>query len=199
MEVKMDSIKTGILITKNRKEKGMTQKELADRLNVSDKTISKWERGQGCPDIASINDLAEVLGVNVTEILSGESMVNDNDSGNMKKTKFYVCPNCGNVVTSTGELIINCCGSKLTKLKAGKDADGEHLPAVEFIDGEVYVSLNHEMEKKHYISFIAYVTANKMTVIKLYPEQGAEARFQMTGHGILYVYCNRHGLWMKNI
>lgn len=195
----MDSFKTGMLILKNRKNKGMTQKELADRLNVSDKTISKWERGMGCPDISSINDLAEALGVNVTEILSGESIENDNDSGNMKKTKFYVCSNCGNVITSTGDLILNCCGKKLQKLKANKAVDNKHTPVIEFIDGEIYVRVNHEMDKKHYISFIAYVTADKLTVIKLYSEQEAEASFRMIGHGILYVFCNQHGLWMKNI
>jgi desulfoferrodoxin len=117
----------------------------------------------------------------------------------MKKTRFYVCPNCGNVVTSSSDLIMNCCGRKLAKLKANKDFDEKHIPRIETTDGEVYVSINHEMDKEHYISFIAYVTADKMMVAKLYPEQGAEARFQMTGHGILYVYCNVHGLWMKNL
>lgn len=195
----MDSIKTGKLILKRRNEIGMTQRELGDKLNVSDKTISKWERGAGCPDIASINDLAEALGVNATEILSGESMVNENDSGNMKKTRFYVCPGCGNIVTSTSDLILSCCGKKLTKLKANKEADDRHMPFVENIEGDLYVKVNHEMEKKHYISFIAYVTGNKCTLHKLYPEQNAEVRFPREGHGVLYSYCSRHGLSMKTI
>lgn len=195
----MDSIKTGNLILKNRKEKRMTQKELADRLHLSDKTISKWERGLGCPDIASINDLAEVLGVNVTEILSGEDLLNDNDTGNMKKTKFYVCPKCGNIITSSSDLILNCCGKRLTVLKAIKGSDDKHTPAYEFVEDEIFVSVNHPMDKKHYISFIAYVTMDKVMLGKLYPEQNAEVRFKRIGHGILYTYCSQHGLWMKHI
>jgi desulfoferrodoxin len=195
----LDSIKTGNLILKRRKEIGITQKELGDKLNVSDKAISKWERGMGCPDIASINDLAEVLGVNATEILSGESIWNDNDAGNMKKTRLYVCPSCGNIVTSTSDLILNCCGRKLVKLKANKETDDCHTPSIEIMDGDLFIKVNHEMEKKHYISFIAYVTADKSIVRKLYPEQNAEVSFHPEGHGILYVYCNRHGLWMKTV
>jgi transcriptional regulator with XRE-family HTH domain len=195
----LDSIKTGNLILKRRKEIGLTQRELGEQLNVSDKTISKWERGMGCPDIASINDLAEVLGVNATEILSGESLVNDNDSGNMKKTRLYVCPHCQNIITSTSDLILNCCGKKLIKLKANKENDDSHTPKVEILDGDLFVKVDHEMEKGHYSTFIAFVTADKASVHKLYPEQNAEVRFPGAGHGILYAYCNRHGLWMKTI
>ena len=195
----MDSIKTGNLIAMNRKDKKMTQKELAQKLNVSDKTISKWERGCGCPDIDSINTLAEVLGVNVTEILSGESVINDNDSGNMKKTKIYVCPKCGNVITSTNDLILNCCGKKLTPLKAAKSAEDAHMPTLEKVEDEMFISIDHTMEKEHFISFVAYVTSDKLQIAKLYPEQNAEVRFKMIGHGILYLYCSLHGLWMKNI
>lgn len=195
----MDSIKTGNLIRNIRQEKRMTQKELADKLNVSDKTISKWERGQGCPDIASINCLAEVLGVNVTEILSGEAFINDNDSGNLKKMKFYACPKCGNIITSTNDLIISCCGKKLIKLKAKIAVEGEHIPSVSIIEDDLYVSVDHEMEKKHYISFIAFVTEDKLLFHKLYPEQNAELRFHHIGHGYLYVFCNCHGLWMKRM
>ncbi|MDD3173421.1 MAG: helix-turn-helix domain-containing protein [Herbinix sp.] len=193
----MDNIKTGSLILKNRKEKKMTQKELADKLNVSDKTISKWERGQGCPDIASINDLAEVLGVNVTEILSGETLINDNSNGNLKRMKFYACPKCGNIITSTNDLIINCCGRKLEKLEANKEPDKEHMPTIELIEGDLYVCMDHVMDKKHYISFIAFVSEDKLLFNKLYPEQNAEVRFHRARHGILYMYCNQHGLWMK--
>lgn len=195
----MNSIKTGNLILKRRNEIGMTQKELGDRLNVSNKTISKWERGMGCPDIASINDIAEVLGVNATEILSGERMINDNDAGNLKKTRLYVCPNCGNIVTSTSDLILTCCGKKLIKLKANKESADSHIPRIEMIEGDLYIKADHEMEKGHYISFMAYITSDKSIIKKLYPEQNAEVRFHQEGHGILYTYCNRHGLWMKNI
>lgn len=195
----MDSIKTGKLIIKNRKEKNMTQKELADKLNVSDKTISKWERGLGCPDIASINDLAETLGVNVTEILSGETFINGNSNGNMNKTKFYVCSKCENVITSTNDLILNCCGQKLVALKLNDKIDNKHLPIIEFIEDDIFITVNHEMSKKHYISFVAYVTTDKLMISKLYPEQNAELRFKRNGHGIIYVFCNQHGLLAKLI
>lgn len=195
----MDSLKTGNLILKIRKEKKMTQKELAEKLNVSDKTISKWERGQGCPDIASINDLAEVLGVNVTDILSGESFISDNDNGNMKKIKFYVCPKCQNIITSTNDLIINCCGKKLVKITVNKEYSDNHTPLAEVVEDDIFVSLKHEMEKEHYISFVAFVTVDKLILNKLYPEQNAEVRFRRMGHGILYAYCSQHGLWMKRL
>ncbi len=199
----MDNEKIGNLILRIRKEKKLTQKQLSEKLNVSDKAISKWERGQGCPDISSVIDLAEVLGVNVTEILSGEELINDNDSGNMKKTKFYVCSKCGNIITSTNNLIMSCCGSKLVTLEPKKEisseADKLHCPVIEVDGGEIYVSLEHEMEKKHYISFIAYVTVDRLYMNKLYPEQSCEVRFKRNGHGILYLYCSQHGLWMKYI
>ena len=68
----MDCKKIGKLILELRKDKNMTQKQLADLMNISDKTISKWERGLGCPDISLLPDLAQILGVNVDKILEGE-------------------------------------------------------------------------------------------------------------------------------
>lgn len=195
----MDNQKIGYLINQSRKEKNMTQKELADKLHVSDKTISKWETGLGCPDIASINDLAEILEVNVTEILSGMRIDNSNDMGNMKKTKFYVCSKCGNIITSTSELILNCCGKKLTELQANTTDMEDHQPKIEYIEDETYIRINHEMSKKHFISFIAYVTCDKLMINRLYPEQNAEVRFKMRGHGYLYIYCSEHGMWKKLI
>ncbi len=195
----MDSIKTGNLIYQNRKEKKMTQLELGNKLGVSDKTISKWECGIGCPDIALMSSLAEILGVNVTELLSGESNINDNDSGNMKKTKFYLCQNCGNIITSTNDLIISCCGKKLKQLTVCKDADPSHMPELSIIEDDLYIRVDHPMEKRHYITLIAYVTDDKLQMNKLYPEQNAEVRFHRIGHGILYILCSQHGLWMKRL
>ncbi|RDU22940.1 helix-turn-helix domain-containing protein [Anaerosacchariphilus polymeriproducens] len=195
----MDNMKIGNLIIQCRKEKNLTQKELADLLHVSDKTISKWERGLGCPDIDSIKNLADVFSVNVTEILSGDIILNGNDSGNIKKTKFYVCPQCGNVVTSTNPLIINCCGKKLLELPIENTIESVFKLKLEYIEDEIYVSIDHEMKKQNYISFIAYLTSDKMMMKKLYPEQNAEARFKISGHGILYIYCKQYGLLQKNI
>ena len=68
----MDSKKIGKLIAKRRKEKGMTQGELAERLSVSNKTISKWETGAGLPDISILVDLASVLDISVDDLLRGK-------------------------------------------------------------------------------------------------------------------------------
>ena len=67
----MDNIKTGGLIKDIRRQKGYTQKQLADMLGISDKTVSKWERGCGMPDVSLWQDLSEVLGVNIENILEG--------------------------------------------------------------------------------------------------------------------------------
>ncbi|MCR5805170.1 MAG: helix-turn-helix domain-containing protein [Clostridia bacterium] len=68
----MDKEKTGQLITELRKEKGLTQKQLADILNVTDKAVSKWERGLSFPDISMLEPLSEVLDISIMEILAGE-------------------------------------------------------------------------------------------------------------------------------
>lgn len=68
----MDKEQTGQLITELRKEKGLTQKQLADALNVTDKAVSKWERGLSFPDISMLEPISEVLGVSIMEILSGK-------------------------------------------------------------------------------------------------------------------------------
>ena len=70
----MDNLKTGAFIKSCRKEKRMTPKELADRLHVTDRAVSKWERGLSAPDIALLEPLASVLGVTIVELLSGERM-----------------------------------------------------------------------------------------------------------------------------
>ncbi|MEG1501145.1 MAG: helix-turn-helix transcriptional regulator, partial [Clostridiales bacterium] len=98
----MDCSKIGKLIADLRKGKQMTKKDLADMMNKSDKTISKWERGMGCPDISLLSELSQILGVNIEEILLGEIDINQSVGGNMRKVKFYVCPQCGNLLTSTG-------------------------------------------------------------------------------------------------
>ena len=104
---------TGKTIKQLRERKDMTQKELAREISVSDKTISKWETSKGLPDIGIIEDLAKVLGVSIAELLTGDYRVNDNQSANMRKTHFYVCPVCGNIITSVGEGLISCCGISL--------------------------------------------------------------------------------------
>ena len=190
----MDCSKVGGLIGYLRKEKNMTQKEVADRLNISDKTISKWERGRGCPDVSLLAELSNLFGVNIEKILLGDLIPNDTDGGNMKRIKFYVCSNCNNVITGTGEAEISCCGRKLEPLIA-KAVDEEHKTTIEEIENDLYVTIEHEMSKTHYISFVAYVAYDRVLLIKLYPEQNAELRFPKMKAGKLFIYCNQHGLW----
>lgn len=194
----MDCNKIGKLIYHLRKEKDMTQKQLADLMNISDKTISKWERGLGCPDVSLLPELSQILGVNIEEILLGEIEFNEMVGGNMKKLKFYVCPQCNNLMTATGDASISCCGKRLEALVAAK-ATEKHLLNIEPIEDELFVSSAHEMRKEHYISFVAYVTGDKALIVKQYPEWNMQFRFHKLGHGKLYWYCSNHGLFCQLI
>ncbi|WP_010251257.1 helix-turn-helix domain-containing protein [Acetivibrio cellulolyticus] len=189
----MDCSKMGNLICSLRKEKGMTQKQLADTMNISDKTISKWERGLGCPDVSLLPELSALLGVNIEKILSGDLNPNDYVGGNMKRIQFYVCAECGNIITSTGAASISCCGRKLEALEDAK-ADGKHTLNVEPVEDEWFISTEHEMTKDHYISFVAFATGDKVLMAKQYPEWPIQLRFQKFGRGKLYSYCTKHGL-----
>ncbi len=193
----MDCKKVGSLIRSLRVEKKLTQKELADSMNISDKTISKWERGLGCPDITLLHSLSEVLHVDIEKILDGEINPNCADGGNMKRIKFYTCPTCGNILTSTGDAEISCCGRKLTALVA-KPSDETHAIQVSEIEDDYYITFTHEMSKQHYLNFFAYVIDDRMLLIRLYPEQGQEVRFPKGRKGKIYYGCNQHGLWLYN-
>lgn len=189
----MNCDKVGKIILNLRKEKNMTQKQLADAMNISDKTVSKWERGLGCPDVSLLREVSEILNVNIEKLLNGNLDQNNTDGGNMKKLKFYVCQNCGNTMTSTGKTEISCCGRKLSELEAHK-ADSEHNVTIETNGDESYIVISHEMTKSHFISFIAYAVYDRLTMVKLYPEQNAEVHFPRLRGGKLYFYCNQHGL-----
>ena len=156
---------------------------------------SKWERGLGCPDITLLNKLAETLNINIEKILSGNLSQNDTDRGNMKKIRFYLCPKCGNIITSTGEAEISCCGRKLSPLTAQK-CDEEHNLKIETIEDDFYITFSHEMTKTHFISFIAYVSFDRIFLIRLYPEQGGEVRFPKLHGGKIFFCCNQHGLFL---
>lgn len=189
---------TGKIIRELREKKNLTQKELGDALMISDKTVSKWENDRGLPDIGLIGDLAQQLGVSVAELLVGEYAVNQNRSANMKKTQFYVCPICQNIIHAIGNGSYSCCGILLPALEVEEEKD-DHQPQVEIVDNEFYVHLDHPMKKDHYISFMAYVTSDAISLVKLYPEQNCECRFARRGHGYLYYYCNKHGLFRKMV
>lgn len=176
-----------------REQRGLTQRALAEAVGVTDKAVSKWESGRGLPDISLVEPLSAALGVSVAELLTGDVRQNANRAGNLMRCKLYVCPICGNVIHALGEGSFSCCGVQLVPCEA-EDAGDDHAIAVERIEDEWYVTLDHPMQKDHYISFIAYVTMDGVMLKKLYPEQEAAARFRMGASGIIYAYCNRHGL-----
>ena len=154
---------TAAVIKSLREKRGLTQRELADRIGVSDKAVSKWE--------------------------------NQNRAANLKKLNFYVCPICGNVITSVGQGSFSCCGITLPRLEA-EPCDQAHPLTLETVDHEYYVTMpGHPMTKAHSISFVAYVTTDCAELAKLYPEQDVSVRFRKKGPGFLYAYCNRHGLF----
>lgn len=184
---------TGQTIRSLRERKNLTQRELADRLMVSDKTVSKWETDRGLPDIAILGELSAALGVSVAELLTGDVAENRNRSANLKRSHFYVCPVCGNVIHAVGDGAYSCCGIRLPALEA-EEMDEEHQICVEDIDGEIFVSMDHPMEKGHYISFIACLTDGVLQLQKLYPEGACEARFRRVGFGKIVAVCNRYGM-----
>lgn len=194
----MNCDKTGKLIYTLRKEKNMTQKQLADLMNISDKAISKWERGLGCPDVSLLPELSQILGVNIEEILVGNIELNKTIGGNMKKLAFYVCPQCNNLITATGDANISCCGKRMESLVAQKSSD-DHQLQIEPVEDELYVSSSHEMKKDHYITFVAYVTGDRVVLVKQYPEWNMQFRFHKSGHGKLYFHCLHHGLFYQLI
>ena len=190
----MDRYVTGAVIRKLRENKKMTQEDLAEKLFVSSKAVSKWETGQGFPDISLLETLAEALGISVIELLSGEDIRNNNRSSNMHKSRFYVCPVCGNVVRTVGETVVSCCGITLPVLESDTP-DEDHKITVEDVEDEYFISIDHPMTKEHYISFIAAVSDQGVQFIKLYPEGNAETRFWKGRIKYIYAYCNRHGLY----
>lgn len=194
----MDVKKVGGVILQLRKEKGWTQKELADRLHVSDRTVSKWERGAGFPDVSLLTELSALLGANIEDILDGGLNAGDFVGGNMKKSTYFVCPSCGNITLNTGNASVSCCGRKLEPLEARKAKD-EHVLNCELIDGELYVSSDHPMEKDHYISFVAFATGDQVQLFKQYPEWALQARIANRRHGMLLTYCTEHGLFYQHV
>jgi len=194
----MDNYITGATIRRLRETKGITQQQLADEVGVSDKAASKWETAKGLPDITLIEPLAKALGVSVMELMSGDTVINKNISSNILRSKFYVCPVCGNIIRTSGNAVISCCGIALPPLDA-EEVDEAHGISIEKVEDEHFITVSHKMTKKHFISFIAYLTSDRVQFVKLYPEGNAETRFQLRGKGYIYIYCNKHGLMKKKI
>lgn len=194
----MDQAKTGSIIQSLRRDLGLTQKELADMVGISDKAVSKWERGMGMPDLSLLPKLSEILKVDMESLISGNLEENQSQGGNMKKLKFYVCSECGNVITSTEDTSVSCCGKRLAELEI-KKADDDHKLDVEIIENEYYITSEHEMKKEHYIDFVALVSGDTLILKKQYPEWDLQSRIPKIAHGKLIWHCNKHGLFYQLI
>lgn len=194
----MDQTKTGAVIRTLRKKQRLTQKQLAEQMNISDKAISKWERGLGCPDLSLLPELAEALGVRVETLLSGELETNRPVGGNMNRLSFSVCPHCGNLLIAAGRAELSCCGRRLAPL-VPREASGEESLSVVQQEQEFFITSAHEMTKEHYISFLAFLTSDTLILKKLYPEWDLETRIPFFSHGLLLWYCTRHGLFCRSI
>lgn len=190
----MNQYVTGAVIKELREKNKMTQLQLAEKLRVSDKAISRWETGKGYPDITLLESIADAFSISVTELISGNTVYNANVSANMLRSKFYICPVCGNVIHSMGEAVIHCHGILLTPAEA-EETNEDHMISIERVEDEYYVRIKHEMTKKHYISFIAAISHDRIQMVKLYPEGNAEARVKINGVKRIYFYCNRDGLF----
>ena len=190
----MDHYVTGSAIKGLREAKGYTQKQLADLVCVSDKAVSRWETGRGLPDITLLEPLAGALGVSVTELRAGAPVENRNRSGNPARARFYICPVCGNILWAMGQGSFSCCGVTLPPLEA-EEPDAAHAMALERVEDEWYVTLDHPMDKDHFITFLAWVGYDRVQILKMYPQQDAAARIALRGGGKLYACCNRHGLF----
>ena len=190
----MNLSKNGKLLYDLRKAKGLTQKQVADKLGIVPKTVSKWETGHGFPDVSTVSALADILGVSENTILPGDLEQNLESANNMKRTKFYVCPHCGSFLQGTGNGQVVCCGKQLEALTA-VSADDEHTINISEIEDDYYIEFNHAMTKEHYISFVSYVRFDRVLTIKLYPEQDSAVRFPKMYGGKIYFYCSKHGLF----
>ena len=194
----MNQYVTGAVIKELREKYHFTQAELAKKLNVSDKTISKWETAKGYPDISFLEPIAKTFGISITELISGNAVNNVNVSANVMRSKFYVCPICGNSIHSMGEAVIQCHGIILAPCQA-EETDENHKIFIERVEDEYYVRIEHDMTKQHYISFIVALSSDKLQMVKLYPEGNPEARVKMNGVKKILFYCNRDGLFSISV
>ena len=194
----MNTYVAGATIKALRESRSLTQAELAEAIGVSSKTVSKWETAKGLPDISLLQPLAQALGITDNEQMNGQHITNQNVSANMLRCKFYVCPICGNIIHCVGNTVISCCGVTLPALET-EEGDDDHSITLEKVEDEYFLTVHHPMTKQHFISSTAFVTSDRLQMVKFYPEGNAQTRLQLRGRGWLYYYCNRHGLFRKKI
>lgn len=131
----MDQVKIGKFIANERKGKGMTQKQLADEIGVSDKTISKWETGNGMPELSSVMPLCQILQINVNELLSGEHLSDDSYSQkaeeNMMNLIHETEKNKSNPVLKIGIVLLNILAAVILYVFI---AGGMWLSPIAFLD-----------------------------------------------------------------
>lgn len=194
----MDQTRTGALIRTLRQQKHLTQRQLADTIGVSDKAVSKWERGCGAPDISLLPRLSQALGTSAEALLRGDLEENDLSNGNMKRVRVCVCPHCGNLVLLSDAADVTCCGQTLQALTP-QAPDEAHRLTAELSDGAWYLTSSHPMQREHYLSFTALVDEDTLMLRRLYPEWDAQTRLPYFAHGTLLWYCTRHGLFAQKI
>ena len=194
----MDQTKTGRLIRALRQSRSMTQAELGERLGVGGKAVSKWECGAGAPDIALLPRLSELLGVDTEALLRGELGEKDRSSGNLRRTRFYACPDCGNLVCSLEGAEVRCCGRRLAALVPRAAEEGERL-TVTLSDGDWYVTARHPMTREHYVSCLLLRTGDTLLLRKLYPQWDLSARLPYFPQGTLFWYDTREGLLFQEL
>ena len=189
----MDNEKLGAVLRALRRELGLTQRQAAERLGVTDKAVSKWERGLGCPDVSLLPQLSQLFQVDLARLLQGDLAPNELVGGNMKKLKYYACPECGGLTFCTGDAEVSCCGRKLSPLEAKKAGEGEKL-TVEGVENDWYITGDHPMRKEDYVSFVAFATGDRLQVVKQYPEWDLQTRIPGRNHGMLLWYSQKQGL-----
>ena len=123
-----------------------------------------------------------------------------------ENTVFFKCEKCGNLIglIDGNESNIKCCGEEMKCLVANTtDAAAEkHVPVYEIDGDEIIVKvgeIEHPMEEDHYIMWIAQVSENRTTRVRLSPGQSTETRFPYIPGSSLYAYCNKHSLWKTEV
>lgn len=190
----MNAEKTGNLIRSLRTKKGLTQKELAQMICVTDKAVCKWEKGRGCPNITLISQLSKVLEVDIQSILQGYLDKNKKIGENMNHLKFYKCPTCGNLVTSIKSVELSCCGNKLSPVSAQTRSDPEYQPVIQEFDGQYSIKFNHPMTKSNYISQVIVVRYDQIMTVNLYAESEAIITIPQVRGIRLFVITNKSEL-----